>query len=226
MKDEDIDDVLKQMGDAHPDVDAALLDSISTAIGSNLQPTEPIGAPWRLTVSLAALAAMLAIAIALVLGPHGVVKMDLEQGLSVFAVLGFSMLLSSTLLAAEAVPGSPRILPPWSVVASSCLALGVAFALLFHEQRTGGFVVAGMKCLVAGTVSAIPVALLSRRVLRQGFFVNRAEAGLTAGTLAGLAGVAMLEIHCPNFEAPHLLVWHIGVVLLSAALGAWVGSRR
>jgi hypothetical protein len=33
----------------------------------------------------------------------------------------------------------------------------------------------------------------------------------------------MLELHCPNFEAAHLLVWHMAVVPLSAALGAFAG---
>jgi hypothetical protein len=46
---------------------------------------------------------------------------------------------------------------------------------------------------------------------------------LAAGTLAGLAGVGMLELHCPNFQATHILVWHTAVVPVSAALGALLG---
>jgi hypothetical protein len=51
--------------------------------------------------------------------------------------------------------------------------------------------------------------------------------GLVAGTLAGLAGLAglsMLELHCSNFEAAHVLVWHIAVVPSSGAIGAIVAS--
>jgi hypothetical protein len=33
----------------------------------------------------------------------------------------------------------------------------------------------------------------------------------------------MLELHCPNFQAAHILVWHTGVVPVSAALGALLG---
>jgi len=50
--------------------------------------------------------------------------------------------------------------------------------------------------------------------------VDSLGAGLARGALAGLAGVGMLELHCPNFEAPHVMVWHTAVLPLSAAAGA------
>src|ERR1700730_1097245 len=41
---------------------------------------------------------------------------------------------------------------------------------------------------------------------------------------------SVLELHCVNFEALHVLVWHTAVVPVSAAAGALVGwvlrSRR
>ena len=40
--------------------------------------------------------------------------------------------------------------------------------------------------------------------------------------LGGLAAVGVLELHCPNFQAAHVLVWHTAVVPLSAAAGAFV----
>ena len=33
----------------------------------------------------------------------------------------------------------------------------------------------------------------------------------------------MLELHCANFQALHVLVWHTAVVPVSAAAGALVG---
>jgi hypothetical protein len=41
--------------------------------------------------------------------------------------------------------------------------------------------------------------------------------------LAGLAGLAVLELHCANFEALHVLVWHTLVVPVSAGFGALIG---
>jgi len=66
-------------------------------------------------------------------------------------------------------------------------------------------------------------AFLSWLLLRRGFAVNSVSAGLVGGALAGLCGVTMLELHCVNFEALHVLVWHTAVVPVSAAAGALVG---
>jgi hypothetical protein len=59
-------------------------------------------------------------------------------------------------------------------------------------------------------------------LLRRGFAVNSVAAGLAGGTLAGLAGVTMLELHCANFQALHVLLWHTAVVPVSGAAGALV----
>jgi hypothetical protein len=95
-----------------------------------------------------------------------------------------------------------------------------AFSLLFHDYHTEHFVSAGLVCLRNGLLHAIAIAFLSWFVLRRGFVMNRVSAGMTGGVLAGLGGVVMLELHCNNFEALHILIWHIGVVLVSAVVGA------
>ena len=43
---------------------------------------------------------------------------------------------------------------------------------------------------------------------------------LVMGTLAGLAGVTTIELHCANFQALHVMLWHTAVILLSAVTGA------
>jgi hypothetical protein len=99
----------------------------------------------------------------------------------------------------------------------------VVFALLFRNYRTDHFISSGIACLLAGLVIAIPAALLSSLLLRRGFAVNPASAGLTGGALAGVSGVTMLELQCSNFQALHVLVWHTAVLPVSAAAGALVG---
>jgi hypothetical protein len=47
--------------------------------------------------------------------------------------------------------------------------------------------------------------------------------GATAGALAGLSGLTVLEIFCPNLNAYHILVWHMGAVLASAVGGMAIG---
>jgi len=78
-------------------------------------------------------------------------------------------------------------------------------------------------CLTAGLLHAIPAALASRLILRRGFAVNAVAAGLVSGTLAGLAGVTMLELHCANLEALHVMLWHTAVIPVSGAAGALLG---
>jgi hypothetical protein len=63
-------------------------------------------------------------------------------------------------------------------------------------------------------------ALAGWLLLRRGFAVNFVAAELVTGTLAGLAGVTMLELHCANFQAPHVMLWHTAVMPLSGAAGA------
>ena len=48
--------------------------------------------------------------------------------------------------------------------------------------------------------------------------------GAAAGALAGLIGLSVLEINCPNLNVFHILVWHGGVVLVSSSAGALLGA--
>jgi hypothetical protein len=73
-------------------------------------------------------------------------------------------------------------------------------AMLFHDYQIGSFV--AKESRVCGPAR-------SRRFLLQSVAGWYCVAGLlcarsgllAAGTLAGLAGLTMLELHCPNFRA-------------------------
>ena len=47
--------------------------------------------------------------------------------------------------------------------------------------------------------------------------------GAATGLLAGRVGTTGLEIHCPNLDASHILVSHLGVAVLGAVAGLVVG---
>jgi hypothetical protein len=222
MRDEDIDDILKQAAEAKQDVDPALLNRISMSIGSGLRPVHALSPAWILAGGLFLICGVVAVGGAIVLGPHGVQKMSaVERGL-IFSILSILVWLAATLCVAEAIPGSRRPMSPWLLVGTGCIGLGAVFALLFHDYRTERFISQGWACLRAGLILALPASWAAWGILKRGFAVNPVTAGLAIGTLGGLAGVTMLELHCINFEAPHLMVWHIAVMPISGAIGALV----
>jgi hypothetical protein len=220
MRDRDIDDILKQAAQAKQDIDPALLNRISLSIGSSLHPVRALPPSWILASGLVLICGMVAIGGAMLLGPHGVQKMSGVEIALIFSVLSMLVWLAATLCVAEAIPGSRRPMAPWLLVVSGCIGLAAAFGLLFHDYRTERFVSQGLACLTAGLILALPASLATWLLLRRGLAMNPVAAGLAKGALAGLAGVTMLELHCPNFEALHLMVWHIAVIPVSGAAGA------
>jgi Negative regulator of sigma F len=48
--------------------------------------------------------------------------------------------------------------------------------------------------------------------------------GATIGALAGLSGLAVLGLFCPNLNEYHILVWHFGSVLVSTGGGLAIGT--
>jgi hypothetical protein len=148
----------------------------------------------------------------------------------IFSTLGILAWVAGKEFVSELIPGSRhRVRPGVLLIIVSVALLGV-FALLFRNYRTDHFISAGIACLLTGLLLAIPAAFLSWWLLRRGFAVNSVSAGFVGGALAGLCGVTMLELHCVNFEALHVLVWHTAVVPVSAVAGALLGwalrSRR
>jgi len=229
MNDPEIDDLLKRAAGAQPGVDPALVDRLAQSVASPIAPVRPLRPAWMLTGGLILLCAAVALAGGLILGPHGILRMTPAEIAVIFASLGVLVWQGSSLCAAEAAPGSRRPFAPWVLAVGGCLLLAIAFGLLFHDYRTERFVAQGIACLTAGLVEAIPAALGTWWVLRRGFAVNSLAAGFARGALAGLAGVTMLEIHCPNFEAPHVIVWHIAVLPVSGVAGmlvARIAQRR
>jgi hypothetical protein len=121
------------------------------------------------------------------------------------------------------VPGSKTLVDPRILLASCTVAFVVVFAILFHDYRMGRFFSEGIACLGAGLFQAAATGILLWLVLRRGLILNPVAAGVAAGTLAGLAGFGMLELHCPILKAMHLMVWHTAVIPLSGLAGYLAG---
>ena len=60
-------------------------------------------------------------------------------------------------------------------------------------------------------------------MLRRGAILAPSMTGAATGLLAGLVGTSVLEIHCPNLDAWHILISHLGVAMLCALAGLVIG---
>jgi hypothetical protein len=220
VRDREIDEILKQAAQAPHDVDPALLDRIAGSIGPSLAPVRPLPPAWVLACGLVLISVAVALAGAARLGLYGIQKLSVLEYALIFPVLGILICLAATAFVGEMIPGSRRRVAPGFLLGAGSLALLAVFAVLFRDYHTERFVSQGVACLTAGLLHAVPAALAGWLLLRRGFAVNSVAAAVAAGTLAGLAGVTMLELHCANFEAPHVMLWHTAVIPVCAAAGA------
>jgi len=220
VRDREIDNILNRAAQAPHDVDPALLDRVTASIGASLRPVRPVPPVWVLASGLILICAAVAVGGAALLGFHGIQNLSVLERALIFPALAILVFLAATTFAGQMIPGSRRRVAPGALPGVGSFALVAVFAALFHDYRTVDFVHQGIVCLVAGLILAIPAGLASWLLLRRGFAVNTVAAGLVAGTLAGVAGVTMLELHCQNFEALHVMLWHTAVIPVSGVVGA------
>jgi len=220
MNDRDIDDILHRASGAPHHVDTAIIDRISSSIDPSLRPVRPLPPAWALATGLFLAFAAVAFAGAAFLGFYGIRKLTAAQIMLVFTVLSSLAWLAALSSVAEMTPGSARPVPAMWLPVVVVLTLIATFTVLPSDNRVDRFVPQGLACLTVGLLHAVAAGMASWLLLRQGFAVSPLAAGLVTGTLASLAGVVMLEIHCANFQKLHVLVWHTAVVPLGALAGA------
>ena len=80
-------------------------------------------------------------------------------------------------------------------------------------------------CLFVGMGIAFVVAAVSCSVSRYTALISPAASGALAGSIAGLAAVLGLHVHCPSLSAAHLTVVHVLPLLLAIGGGLYAGKR-
>ncbi len=218
--DSQLDALLAGAAASSPAPPQPLLDRIAYTLQPTLRPVRQLANPWLLTAGVAAAAALVALAGAWRAGFNGFAKMTASERILIFSILAACVALAARKFISERTPGSRTRISAAALSAIIAFALLAVFAFIFQDYRTTHFISAGLLCLVTGLLHAAPVALLAWLIVRRGFSVNANSSGLIAGTLAGLAGITLLEFHCSNFEALHILVWHTAVLPVSALAGA------
>ena len=223
MTDQEIDDILQRAAGSPRALPAQLIERIADSIAPSLRPVRLLPPKWFLTSALCLTGAAIAFAGAARAGFQGFEALPALSRLLILGALAVLIWAAARRTVDEWTPGSPRFLSATSLLAAFSVALVVVFGLLFHDYHTENFVSAGLTCLGTGVLHAIPAALIAWWVLRRGCVLDSVSAGLAVGALAGLAGLGMLELHCVNFEALHVLVWHTLVVPVGAGFGALIG---
>ena len=219
MTDKKLDEILKQATQPEP-VDPKLLDRIANSLGQTLKPVRPLPPTWVLATGIALICIAVALAGAVLSNFHGLEKLDTLQRAVLFPALAVLIGLAASRCVAEFIPGSRRRIPAGGLMTGASLALLASFAFLFRDYQTDRFVSQGMVCLMVGLFYALLASAASWLILRRCWAVSPATAGLSLGTLASLAGVSMLELHCPNFQALHVIFWHTAVIPVGAAIGS------
>ena len=102
----------------------------------------------------------------------------------------------------------------------------VAFAAVeFGWHPSGPVVYGALGCLRLGMLGALGSSVLLLLWARKGYAVNPGSASFWTGTLASMAGLIALGLHCPNLELSHQLLAHGSMIVLSSYVVAWMGRR-
>src|SRR5258708_7213547 len=157
------------------------------------------------------------------MGAFAMAVMSPLQAGAILGALAASAGLLAYSLVQQMVPGSRHHIPPRWLAAGIVISLMVAIAALFQFQHDRNFWANGWACLRAGTPIGIIAALPIWLVLRRGAIFSPGMTGAATGLFAGLVGTSVLEIHCPNVDAWHILVAHLGVSILCALAGLVTG---
>jgi hypothetical protein len=196
---------------------------IAESIATDLRPVRPMapagyffGAFLGIIVSIAALAVYR-------MGAHAIAVMTPLQSVAILGALVVSTGLLTYSLVQQMVPGSRHRIPPRLLPVVITISLTIAIAVLFQFQHEQNFWPGNWACLRAGTPIAVLASIPLWLTLRRGAVLSPGMTGAATGLLAGLVGTSVLEIHCPNLDASHILISHLGVAMLCALAGLLIG---
>ena len=197
---------------------------IEHSVLARLKPVRPLPSTYVLwSIFLAVLLVVVAVG-GSILGTAGWHALSVLQRIAIFGALAAASGVLALSAERQMVPGSVFRLSPYALAVTSLGTIVTICAILFRPHHETAFVPTGLMCLRIGIECAIPAALLLWLALRRGAVLSPVATGVTAGALAGLAGLIVLEIFCPNLNRNHILVWHVGAFLASVLGGTVIGA--
>ncbi len=157
-------------------------------------------------------------------GFQGYKGLYLDQRILYFGVLLGLAFLFSIATVQEMIPGSRRLIDGVPLIICLLLLLVALPFVLFRTVSFVQFVQRGIPCLRLGSLCALTFGIIAGMLIRSGYFVYPLQASVIVGFFAGLAGFSVLAIYCPLQNAAHILVWHLGALLVGGVGGTFVGA--
>jgi hypothetical protein len=157
------------------------------------------------------------------MGAFALAAMNSLPAAGILGALAICTGLLALSLVQQMSPGSRHWISPRLLPIGILGALAVLIAALFQFQPEQNFLVRAWACLRTGIPLGAIAATLFWLVLRRAAVLSPPKTGAAAGLLSGLVGAACLQIHCPNLDASHILVGHLGVAVLGAGAGLIIG---
>jgi hypothetical protein len=201
----------------------ATLRQIAESLAADLSPVRPMAAKRYF---LGALVGIFISFVAIGVYRTGAFAIAVMTPLQIAAILSGLAIATGLLaysLVNQMVPGSRHRIPPMLLLVGIAITLTITIAVLFQFKHERDFWIKSWGCIRAGTPIGILAAVPFWLVLRRGAILSPGVTGAATGLLAGLVGTSVLEIHCPNLEAWHILVSHIGVAIMCALIGLATG---
>jgi hypothetical protein len=201
-----------------------LLRQLERTVTADLRPVRPL-APRR--YYFATFVSIFVVIVALgayCLGAFGIPEMSLAQNVAVLGALGASVCLLAWSIAQQMGPGSRHHLPPAALPILVIVCLALVMASFFTVEDEDNFWTQGWVCLRSGALFGLLAAIPFWFLLSRGAILSPRLSGAATGLLAGLVGTTALDVHCPILDLEHILTWHLGVAILGAVVGFFVGS--
>ena len=199
---------------------------IQELLGARLTAVRPLASDRKLTCQFLATFIAFSMLAAIPFGYQGFDLLNGYQKSAYYGAISIAAAWLAVTMVREMIPGSKRKVSPWWAILGALVSLAFLTALLFRDFDLDRFVSLGAPCLRLALICAIVSGGLFWFILRRGFFTSLIEAGASIGAFAGLAGVAVLALHCPIENSAHVLVWHLGAVVLGGIAGALAGRLR
>ena len=213
-------DVLEQ---PTPPVSPALVNAITASFTREMVRVTPLPSDRALMWIAFGFFAAFSLLLTSAVGFRGFHVLSPAERIVYYTLICVFGLLFSASAAPALIPAAKIRIRPSAVAFACVLVIAVAAMLMFPAFSLNRFVSLGIPCLRLGCLCAALYGLLATFLVRRGFVADPKCTALYIACFGGFSGIAVLSLHCPFLNAPHIIVWHLGSMAVSAVAGAFIG---